>query len=537
MNADTLRRLSGVSLATALRIVLALSCLSSLIQARPRVHHSEEESSSGESGDGDEASHDLIVKLLLDLVNVLPSDKLSELDAVLTRGMMEMPQADESSKDPEDEVDVQDQELKDKDPPPTPERDPYAREFLDPANSTAAPNVSVGYIEAPRLPDIRESDNDTLDIQRDKNVTLYSIKHKILGFFKMSGRNPGNWSDAKPQHKEMLNNVLKTIPVSGVEDATEKVQSYFPSCSVPTDTDEELWNNGKMMNLVFNVSFPPPAPPLNAINGTATLVTGAKLRLYFKANSSMTLSENCSQTANDDRKAIKFCSVRIGETAAGAAEDRQFRVSVHRYTKPLKKQEKTKRTISLLDSRMVTLGSETYAEFDVKKAARAWGKSKNFGLAVQVEDLAKTTLPADSYFVTMNCSKEARSAMPMPGFVLDATREASNSSWGTDFYPTMYPTLDVTTTEMSEEQQQKLSLEEALRKLNASGIAAVRSPSQASAGAASKRSGGPAISLYEQEKHKLRHQKQRKLIEAAATAETQPDASAPKPLHFPKFTS
>lgn len=156
MNADTLRRLSGVSLAAALRIVLALSCLSSLIQARPRVHHSEEEPSSGEAGDGDEASHDLVVKLLLDLVNVLPSDKLSELDAVLTRGMMEMPQADDSGKVPEDEVDVQDQELKDKDPPPTPERDPYAREFLDPANSTAAPNVSAGYIETPRLPNIRE---------------------------------------------------------------------------------------------------------------------------------------------------------------------------------------------------------------------------------------------------------------------------------------------------------------------------------------------------------------------------------------------
>nr|CAD7395924.1 unnamed protein product [Timema poppensis] len=131
----------------------------------------------------------------------------------------------------------------------------------------------------------------------------------------------------------------------------------------------------------------------------------------------------------------------------------------------------------LLDSRMVSIYGEEWLEFNVKSAARVWRESgKNFGLSIQVEDEDNQVLPAVKYFSFMDCSNEASTARPIPGFlvnaardyILESTRNETNTRRSNTIYldSLMFPMIDLFTIEMPEHEMVDAALLYQTRSLN-----------------------------------------------------------------------
>lgn len=225
-----------------------------------------------------------------------------------------------------------------------------------------------------------------------------------------------------------------------------KRRSFHPSCSLPNNTDVEMWADSNSMNLLFNLSYPAPQ------NTTVTIIA-ATLRLYKFAQGNRTLAEpSCtpniaptplSDIEVDDLFEHQQDSPLISELGLPSLtptpnalqdDDKQVRVSVYWYTRSLKR-NKAKR--KLLDSRMLSVfGKDEWVEFNVRHAARQWRQlGKNFGLVVEVENEDGEVLKASDYFKIMNCSNEASTAKPLPGVLLPAVRTIieSNYSGGAGF--------------------------------------------------------------------------------------------------------
>lgn len=149
---------------------------------------------------------------------------------------------------------------------------------------------------------------------------------------------------------------------------TEKIRSYYPSCEIPKNTDQDLWKDENTMNLYFNVDYP---------DSTSVSIATATLRLYRTPQTNTTTETSC-ENSNDEQL---------------------MRISIYWYTKSLKRQ-RVKRRLS--DSKVIGENAK-WVELSVLPATKAWIKGKNLGLAVIVEDQEGSLLKADKYFKGASC--------------------------------------------------------------------------------------------------------------------------------------
>ncbi|KAK3923002.1 Esterase FrsA [Frankliniella fusca] len=332
------------------------------------------------------------------------------------------------------------------------------------AASTSDPELAAASGED--AASMRKSDRESIEspsVERDRELRLQNIKSQVLSYLGLSShsQHPMSNISASQQQLSLLRVVgrmnLPNLPPQDI--FAEKVQSHYPSCSLPRNTDETLWSGGSAMHLLFDLpNHPPPA-------GTSVNVVQATLRLYKVSQSNATLAATgplclpssatapsaagdedspaadapAAQEATQEAPLDTLSSQQDDQQAnplhtllgMAAADDRQVRVSVYWYTRSLKKNkngvvvEKRK----LLDSRMLPVHGSAWTEWNVRTAVKVWRESgRNFGLVVEVEDEDGSLLNAHQFFNGMNCTQEASTARPLPSFLLDAARRLYNSN-------------------------------------------------------------------------------------------------------------
>ncbi|XP_066906506.1 uncharacterized protein [Halyomorpha halys] len=300
--------------------------------------------------------------------------------------------------------------------------------------------------------------NETKSIkERDKEQRIKNIREQVLRYL---GRKDVKNSPQPTEQQSMILHVIQhQMNVSQWNsDFYTELQSVYPSCELPRNTDEELWDKGHQMNLYFNLTFPNPG------QGSTFSIQWAKLRLYKlpQGNTTMPLVEDCAPGRGDitDKKHY------IHFPTPGAQlpiEEKQLRVSVYWYTKALRK-HRVKR--KLLDSQMISYYGEAWTEWNVKVAVKAWKElGKNFGISVEVEDEDRVILPASKIFMSMNCSKEANIQQPIPSTLVDNLD--NNTQQFIKPFSQIYPVIELSTREFPEAEVQysgiKLTGEHRLR--------------------------------------------------------------------------
>ncbi|XP_075210777.1 uncharacterized protein LOC142318121 [Lycorma delicatula] len=332
---------------------------------------------------------------------------------------------------------------------------------LEDLNVTLASlNSSETELPFPELQKANRESSDIDQVERNKELRLNSIKTQILSYLGLLGREPVVNSTTPNSHqrevmREMYENMKKLPQWPPSDIYTEKVQSFYPSCELPRNTDEELWSHSEPMHLLFNLNYP------TSLQGTAVNIVAAKLRLYkfSQGNVTVAISETCPPSPPVLEETVKKHPFHFPTNPAAAitVDDKMVRVSIYWYTRSLKK-HRVKR--KLLDSQMISVYGEEWTEWNVRGAVKAWRESnRNFGLAVVVEDEDGNLLPAHKYFSAMNCSKEASTARPIPGFLIDAATllamENNNNQTETqastfNFNSLLFPMIDLCTVELPE---------------------------------------------------------------------------------------
>ncbi|CAG9815132.1 unnamed protein product [Phaedon cochleariae] len=272
---------------------------------------------------------------------------------------------------------------------------------------------------------------------RSRENSIRELKNKILQYL---GRNASAIKPAGDIAGPSQLNISELFPSlfnqnsSDDDEITEKMRSFYPSCEIPANTDQELWKDDEIMNLFFNFD--------SMLDSRSTNIASATLRLYKLPKN----GTKFSSTTGD-------C-----ETSNATEEDKLLRVSIYRYTKPLKRR-RGKRVLS--DSKVIPENAR-WVELNVKPAAKAWTKSRNLGLGVQVEDQEGNMLRADKYFKGASCTVGASTPKPIPTIVVDATREYNeldrlrgrNSTSAIYSDALLLPTIDLCVVELPENYSQ-----------------------------------------------------------------------------------
>ncbi|KAJ8917291.1 hypothetical protein NQ315_002309, partial [Exocentrus adspersus] len=282
--------------------------------------------------------------------------------------------------------------------------------------------------------------NGFFNASRSKENFILFIKKNILEHL---GR--GNSSVPRPEDarlsslnvSELMPSFLNSTNLFGDDQITEKIRSFYPSCEVPVNTDQDAWKDDDIMNLFFNFDY--------ISNDRNTNIATATLRLYR-------LPENGTQfnSRNAD------C-----DNANTGEEEKLLRVSIYWYTKSLKKRRVKRR---LADSKVIPDHSR-WVELSVKPAAKAWTRGRNLGLGVLVEDQDGNMLRADKYFKGASCTVGTSTPKPIPTIIIDAARKSNelnriDSLLGRNSTSALYsdvqllPTIDICTLEFPENYTQ-----------------------------------------------------------------------------------
>lgn len=288
------------------------------------------------------------------------------------------------------------------------------------------------YVNLSSIVNLTENPSDVEYIRtmrnRNKEAWINVLRHNILrhvGRMNNSTSKPPNGLDMTDLN---LSQIMPGIqpPQDDDEFVTEKIRSYYPSCELPKNTDQDMWKDEDTMNLYFNVE----QPDSNSNVATATL------RLYRVpvGNVTSTSSDSC-------------------ENYTGS-EEQLMRISIYWYTKSLKRQ-RVKRRLS--DSKVIAQSAK-WVELSVLPATTAWMNGKNLGLAILVEDQEGAVLKADKYFKGASCMVGTSTPKPIPTVIVDAARWANElerikgspgRNTTTAFYNhlSLLPTVDICTLE------------------------------------------------------------------------------------------
>ncbi|XP_055940056.1 bone morphogenetic protein 7-like isoform X1 [Argiope bruennichi] len=308
-----------------------------------------------------------------------------------------------------------------------------------------------------------ESDNLTHALQlqyrkRKRQERLTVIRNQILSSLHMN-REPNIsapstiFSEDEQMRISMFmerlqyhNSQADSLPAGNVHFNTiQWLQSFYPSCSVPNNTDKVSWEQPGTFRILYDV-------PFNKYSTNITIMT-AKLRLY-------------KITGNVDPNYVGFASNRprynLLESLMNVRAANSINVNIYQYSKPLRTNKREKKR--LVDSRTISVDFKGWVEFNVITSLNFWYRhsSKNYGLDVEVEDAFGNKLNPNLYFQNMNCSSEVPARDPPFPNIMEMHREIGKNE-SSIFDNETYPTLDLRTAELPRDLGEFESLEESLK--------------------------------------------------------------------------
>lgn len=222
----------------------------------------------------------------------------------------------------------------------------------------------------------------------------------------------------------------------------QRLQSFYPSCSPPNNTDKTIWENPSSFRIYYDVPFS------RRSSGTEVKAMRAKLRLYKVGNS------NVDPNFVGWPSHVSFAP-RLSQLDGlfSRAVGNSINVNVYQFRKPLRVNRKEKK--DLIDSRTIPADYQGWVEFDVLPALSSWLRhsNRNYGFEVTVEDAFGNKLNSSLHFQNMNCSVEsATQDPPFPNFMELNTDMGENES--SLFDNETYPTLDLRTAEISRQDSE-----------------------------------------------------------------------------------
>ncbi|KAH7961268.1 hypothetical protein HPB52_006398 [Rhipicephalus sanguineus] len=259
-----------------------------------------------------------------------------------------------------------------------------------------------------------------------KQQQLMLIRAQIL--HRLGIRNPpANGSLSAPLNNSTLRLVEEIVrsPPPSVQDITtartiysERIQSFYPSCLTPNQTDPSAWNRPDHFRLHYDVSFPRSSP------GTEVSLVSAKLRLY-RTGAAITGGPSGTAAAHN----------LLDAPAAPVT------VSVFQFLRPLKTGRLEKK--ELIVSRTLSSGRRGWEEFNVESAVSRWHRlrNKNYGLDIEVVDARGKKLLPGRYFRNMSCAQTeaGQQESPFPNIMRlhPGLRDNESSLLDNETYPTL----------------------------------------------------------------------------------------------------
>ncbi|XP_023234382.1 bone morphogenetic protein 4-like isoform X2 [Centruroides sculpturatus] len=215
----------------------------------------------------------------------------------------------------------------------------------------------------------------------------------------------------------------------------ERMQSFYPSCTLPNNTDRNTWDNQNSFRIFYDVSVP------RALINNEVNIMLAKLRLY-KINN-LEVNPEC---ANWEQNVSALPRYNMLDVLMHSSTTCGLSVSIYQYTKPVRANRRA-------DYR-------GWVEFNVITSLSQWldNPQRNYGFDVEVEDAFGNRLIPSHYFRNVNCSDDYVIRDPPFPNIMDIHPEmAENDS--SLFDNETYPTLDLQTAELTREEPEPQTVE------------------------------------------------------------------------------
>ncbi|KAG8178952.1 hypothetical protein JTE90_027829 [Oedothorax gibbosus] len=292
-----------------------------------------------------------------------------------------------------------------------------------------------------------ENDNLTHILQmryreRKKQERITLIRSQILTRLHMNGQ--PNISTSKFSEDDQMKiasmierlqnqNTLSdsTLPGNVPMNTIQWLQSFYPSCMVPNNTDKSVWEQDGTFRILYDI-------PFSKFPNDITIMM-AKLRLY-------------KLVGNVDPNYVGWDATRprfnVFEGLVNSRAANGINVNVYQYFKPLRTNKREKKRI--VDSRIVSLDYEGWVEFNIATSVNFWFRhsNRNFGMDIEVEDAFGNKLNPNLYFQNLNCTLDAHHDSPFPNIMELHRGEMNNNETANLFDNETYPTLDLRTAQL-----------------------------------------------------------------------------------------
>ncbi|XP_013780449.1 uncharacterized protein LOC106464839 [Limulus polyphemus] len=281
--------------------------------------------------------------------------------------------------------------------------------------------------------------------ERVRQEWLKRIKSLILHGVGMS-REPNVSSSvfSKKVHQR-LSNVLKRIDKTHSEENSkffEKLQSFYPSCSLPESIDRDLWSDPTTFNVYYTVNFRPTT--------SHSKVKLAKLRFYKNRDLQ---PEDLKQNL-----ALPPWPLKLFRPPPLSVRNTGLTVSLYRYRRPLTNISREDNK-SYLYSRIIAANYRGWINFDVTYFFQIWSKKPdlNYGFKIEVEDSYEGRHNPNLFFVNINCTDEEglhstnTTSLQSPFPYIEELNPNMRENDSAVFEDETFPTLDLQTVEVSPE--------------------------------------------------------------------------------------
>ncbi|CAN7996874.1 unnamed protein product, partial [Ixodes hexagonus] len=326
---------------------------------------------------------------------------------------------------------------------------PPAMQMLSPT-PLDRPNASAVQMLQRRADELSNAVSNTSFAESRSNVTVYEIRHsrkkqqqlmliRAQILHRLGIRNPASPSNGStPLNNSTLRLVEQIVRIppaktmataaAGGELTTartvysERIQSFYPACSLPNNTDLSAWHVPGHMRLHYDVTFPRPSA------GTEITLVSAKLRLY---------------RLSDPRSAppLEPGAHNFLDPAEAQRRRPPVTVSIFQFLKPVRSNRREKK--QLIVSRTLSTERRGWEEFNVESAVSQWYRSrgKNHGLDIELHDALGNKLVPGLYFQNMSCTETAAGQQepPFPNIMRlhPGLRDNESSLLDNETYPTL----------------------------------------------------------------------------------------------------
>lgn len=312
-------------------------------------------------------------------------------------------------------------------------------------------NASAVQMLQRRADELSNAVSNTSFAESRSNVTVYEIRHsrkkqqqlmliraQILD--RLGIRNPASPANASTSFNNstlrLVEQIVRIPPAKTLATAaaggelttartvySERIQSFYPSCSLPNNTDLSAWNVPGHLRLHYDVTFPRPSA------GTEITLVSAKLRLY---------------RLPDPRAApppLQPGAHNFLDPAEAQRRRPPVTVSIFQFLKPIRSNRKEKK--QLIVSRTLSTERRGWEEFNVESAVSQWYRSrgKNHGLDIELQDALGNKLVPGLYFQNMSCTETAAGQQepPFPNIMRlhPGLRDNESSLLDNETYPTL----------------------------------------------------------------------------------------------------